>query len=75
MKPWGWLDGWGVVLVGGVLVAILASADSEGTAVWWLLSHTAAFIWGLPYVAAVLSSLAGLAVVIALVRALRRPIR
>jgi hypothetical protein len=48
----------------GIPAGLLAAFDPNGAGVWWAVSHLAVWVWGWPYVAAVVSTLAGLAVLV-----------
>lgn len=47
----------------GIPAGLLATFDPNGAGVWWLVSHLAVWVWGWPYVAPVVSTLAGIALV------------
>lgn len=49
----------------GIPAGLLATTfDPNGAGVWWLISHLAVWVWRLPYVAAVVSTLAGIALLV-----------
>lgn len=45
----------------GIPAGLLATFDPNGAGVWWAISHLALWVWRLPYVAVVVSTLAALA--------------
>lgn len=52
---------WRWVFITGIPVGFLAAFDPDGAWVWWAISHLVVWVWGLKYVAPVVSTLAVLA--------------
>lgn len=64
-RSWAW-----VLLLGGTL-AVLSSVDSANSALWWLLTTAAAWVWGLRYVPWIVGGLVVVAALVVVVRVRR----
>ncbi len=56
--------GWGWVLIGGSVAAVLATYPAVGEWLWWAFATVVAWLWSVPYVAVAVCVLAVVAAVV-----------